>query len=123
MRKIMIVDDDVDATTLLENFLTMDGYEPTSVNDSTAVMKLANSLEPDLFLLDLMMPVLDGFKLCRQLRENPKFSDTPIIIITALNDSDSRVVAFGAGANEYLTKPYQPNDLRAIIKKLAGNTR
>jgi DNA-binding response OmpR family regulator len=119
MTKIMIVDDDVDATTLLENFLTMDGYEPTSVNDSTAVMKLANSLEPDLFLLDLMMPVLDGFKLCRQLRDNPKFSDTPIIIITALNDSDSKVVAFGAGASDYLTKPYQPNDLRAIIKKLA----
>lgn len=122
MTKIMIVDDDVDATALLESFLTMDGYEATSVNDSTAVMKLANSLVPDLFLLDLMMPVLDGFKLCRLLRENPKFSDTPIIIITALNDSDSKVVAFGAGASDYLTKPYQPNDLRAIIKKLAGKT-
>jgi DNA-binding response OmpR family regulator len=122
MTKIMIVDDDVDATALLQSFLALDGYEPTSVNDSTAALKLANSLEPDLFLLDLMMPVVDGFKLCRQLREIPKFMETPIIIITALNDDDSKVVAFGAGANDYLTKPYQPNDLRAKIKKLAGKT-
>ncbi len=122
MTKIMIVDDDMDATALLENFLRLDGYEPTCVNDSTTVIKLADTLEPDLFLLDLMMPVLDGFKLCRLLRENPKFSDTPIIILTALSDNDSKVVAFGAGASDYLTKPYQPNDLRTIIEKLTGKS-
>ena len=115
MAKIMIVDDDVDATSLLESFLTLDGYESKVINDSTTVMKAANSFVPDLFLLDLMMPVLDGFKLCRQLRENPKFMRTPVIILTALNDEDSKAVAFGAGASDYLTKPYRPNDLRTMI--------
>jgi DNA-binding response OmpR family regulator len=123
MVKILVVDDDIDATTLLKNFLTLDGYEPTTVNDSTAVIKKANSLNPDLFLLDLMMPVLDGFKLCRMLREIPKFAYTPVIIITALNDKDSRAVAFGAGANDYLTKPYQPDQLRKLIKDLIDKTK
>lgn len=123
MTKILIVDDDIDATNLLKNFLTLDGFEPTAINDSTAVIKKANAINPDLFLLDLMMPVLDGFKLCRMLREIPKFAYTPVIIITALDDKDSRAVAFGAGANDYLTKPYQPDQLRKIIKELVDKTK
>ncbi len=123
MIKILIVDDDIDATSLLKNFLTLDGYEPTTLNDSTAVIKKANSLNPDLFLLDLMMPVLDGFKLCRMLRAIPKFAHTPVVIITALSDDDSKAVAFGAGANGYLTKPYQPDQLRTIIKDLIDKTK
>ncbi len=118
MPKIMIVDDDVEATALLESFLTLDGYEATSINDSTSALKLANSFMPDLILLDLMMPVLDGFKLCRMLRESPKFMQTPVIILTALNDEDSKAVAYGAGASDYLTKPYRPNDLRTMIEIL-----
>ncbi len=118
MPKIMIVDDDVEATALLESFLTLDGYEATSINDSTSALKLANTFMPDLILLDLMMPVLDGFKLCRMLRESPKFMQTPVIILTALNDEDSKAVAYGAGASDYLTKPYRPNDLRTMIKIL-----
>ena len=114
----MIVDDDVEATALLESFLTLDGYEATSINDSTSALKLANTFMPDLILLDLMMPVLDGFKLCRMLRESPKFMQTPVIILTALNDEDSKAVAYGAGASDYLTKPYRPNDLRTMIKIL-----
>ena len=123
MTKILVVDDDVDATNLLKSFLTADGYEPTTINDSTAVIKKAQAIDPDLFLLDLMMPVLDGFKLCRMLREIPKFAHTPVVIITALNDKDSKAVAFGAGANDYLTKPYQPDQLRKIIKDLIDKTK
>src|SRR5258707_4680749 len=118
MPKIMIVDDDVEATALLESFLTLDGYEATSINDSTSALKLANTFMPDLILLDLMMPVLDGFKLCRMLRESPKFMQTPVIILTALNDEDSKAVAYGAGASDYLNKPYRPTDLRTMIEML-----
>ena len=121
MAKIMIVDDDVEATSLLESFLSLDGYEAASINDSTGALNLANSFVPDLILLDLMMPVLDGFKLCRMLREDPKFTRTPVIILTALNDEDSKAVAYGAGASDYLTKPYRPNDLRSMIKILIKN--
>ena len=118
MTKIMIVDDDKEVTNMLENLLKLEGYEPTSVNDSTIATKIASELRPDIFLLDLMMPEIDGFKLCRMLREDPKFAHTPILIVTALDDSDSRIVAYGAGANDYLTKPYHHHELASKIKAL-----
>lgn len=114
----MIVDDDIDTTNILESILEFEGYEPTSVNDSTLAVQEAILLQPDLFLLDLMMPEIDGFKLCRMLRANPAFAYTPIIIVTALADEDSRIVAYGAGANGYVTKPYLPQELILKIKDL-----
>lgn len=118
MTKIMIVDDDVQATTLLHKILSSEGYEAIAVNESSKAVQLARSIFPDLFLLDLMMPDPDGFKLCRLLRADPNFTNTPIIIITALDDSDSRIVAFGAGANDYLTKPYNINELAERVRAL-----
>jgi DNA-binding response OmpR family regulator len=122
MTKIMIVDDDKEATDLLENLLKLEGYTPVSVNDSTKAVQLADSENPDIFLIDLMMPEIDGFKLCRLLRAERKFAHTPVIILTALSDTDSRAVAYGAGATDYLTKPYHPNELRSIIKGLVNKT-
>jgi DNA-binding response OmpR family regulator len=116
--KIMIVDDDIQATTLLEKILSVEGYESVSVNESTKAVQTAKSTNPDLFLLDLMMPDPDGFKLCRILRADPYFAKTPIIIVTALDDSDSRVVAYGAGANDYITKPFHIDELSHKIKAL-----
>ena len=116
MKKIMIVDDDVEATSMLASIIKSAGYEPTSVNDSTVAVEAAKGSRPDLFLLDLMMPVIDGFKLCRMLRAEPEFNRIPIIIITALADMDSKVVAYGAGATDYITKPYLPKDLLQKIK-------
>ncbi|NOT06009.1 MAG: response regulator transcription factor [Anaerolineales bacterium] len=118
MAKILIVDDDVEVTTLFEKFLTVEGYEAVGLNESASAVDLANSIIPDLFILDLMMPQPDGFKLCRMLRAIPKFKHTPILIITALGDSDSRVVAFGAGADDYLQKPFHIAELAKRIKAL-----
>ena len=118
MAKILIVDDDVQVTVLLGKLLTMEGYQITAVNESTKAHETASSVKPDLILLDLMMPEPDGFKLCRMLRADPHFMFTPIIIVTALDDNDSRVVAFGAGANDYITKPFHSLELVQRIKKL-----
>jgi len=118
MTKIMIVDDDVQVTVLLGKLLAMEGFETTPVNESSQAHELALSVKPDLFLLDLMMPDPDGFKLCRQLRADPHFMFTPIIIVTALDDNDSRIVAFGAGANDYITKPFHSSELVQRIRKL-----
>jgi DNA-binding response OmpR family regulator len=120
MTKILIVDDDVQVTLLLGKLLAMEGYQTTAVNDSSKAHEMANTIKPDLFLLDLMMPDPDGFKLCRTLRADPHFMFTPIIIVTALDDNDSRVVAFGAGANDYITKPFRTNELILRIKKLTS---
>jgi len=114
----MIVDDDVQVTVLLGKLLAMEGFQTTAVNESSKAHEIANSVNPDLFLLDLMMPDPDGFKLCRTLRADPHFVFTPIIIVTALDDNDSRIVAFGAGANDYITKPFHASELVQRIRKL-----
>jgi DNA-binding response OmpR family regulator len=121
IKKIMVVDDDKEATSLLESFLKREGYQVVAVNDSTIAVKEAEAHSPDLFLLDLMMPEIDGFKLCRLLRADDKFRRTPVIIITALSDDDSRAVAYGAGATDYITKPYLPRQLADVIKAVMNN--
>lgn len=115
MAKILIVDDDEEITTLFDKFLTEEGHNVVTVNDSSKALEVADSVNPDLFLLDLMMPQPDGFKVCRMLRSNPKFSHTPVIIVTALGDTDSKVVAFGAGADDYLQKPFHITELSRKI--------
>jgi len=116
MTKIMVVDDDKDATSLFEEVLKAEGYEPVILNESAKAVTLAKKELPSLFILDLMMPEPDGFKLCRMLRKESEFRNTPIIIVTALNDTDSRIVAIGAGANDYLTKPFRLDELYTSIK-------
>ena len=118
MAKIMIVEDDVQASTFLAELLTSEGYHPIVVNESSKAIDMANATLPDAFLLDLMMPEPDGFKLCRLLRANPNFVATPIIIVTALDDMDSRIVAFGAGANDYIVKPFHIDALASKVKAL-----
>lgn len=115
MTKILMVDDDKLVTDLLEKLLKADGYQTVTVNDSAKALEVAQKELPDLVLLDLMMPQPDGFRVCRMLREQPEFKKLPIIIVTALDDSDSRAVAFGAGANDYLTKPFHPDELSEKI--------
>ena len=118
MAKILIVDDDVQATTLINEVLSAYGYETTVVNESAKAIEVANLVNPDIFVLDLMMPPPDGFKLCRMLRADPNFKQTPILIVTALGDTDSRIVAMGAGANDYLAKPFGIDDLSSKVQNL-----
>lgn len=118
MPKIMVVDDDEEFTKLYEQYLRMAGYDAISENVSSKVLELARSENPDIFVIDLMMPEPDGFQLCRMLRAQPNFRFTPIIIITALTELDSKLVAIGAGANDYLTKPFHIEELKTRINAL-----
>jgi len=118
MPKVLVVDDDKEFTSLYKEFLTMVGFEAVCENRSSNVMELAASVMPDVFLIDLMMPEPDGFKLTRMLRADPYFKHSPIIIVTALNDMDSKLVAIGAGANDYLVKPFHIDELRSRINAL-----
>ena len=116
--KIMVVEDDVAASIFIAEVLKMAGYEAIVVNNSSKAMDIANSVRPRAILLDLMMPPPDGFKLCRMLRADPTFKHTPILIVTALDSTDSKIVAIGAGANDYLVKPFQIEDLIAQVHHL-----
>jgi len=118
MAKILVVDDDIHATTLFKTLLTAKGYEAVIVNDSATAVDIANSTNPDLIILDLMMPEPNGFEVCKTLRTDPNFSKTPIVIFTAMGDSESKEAAFQAGANEFLTKPFRVEDLMHRIKTL-----
>ena len=123
MPKIMVVDDDKEFTLLYSKYLNMVGFETIVENHSSKAMEVANSARPDRFILDLMMPEPDGFKLCRMLRANKNFARTPIIIVTALNDDDSKIVAIGAGASDYLTKPFHIDNLKSRIDFLLERSK
>jgi DNA-binding response OmpR family regulator len=116
--RIMVVEDDIPASTFIAEVLTMEGYDAIVVNESSKAIEIAESTIPHAFLLDLMMPPPDGFKLCRMLRAHPTFKYTPILIVTALDNTDSKIVAIGAGANDYLVKPFHLDDLTAKVKDL-----
>lgn len=116
MAKIIIVDDDEKVTTLLGRFLSANGYQVTTVNDSSKAIQAAGTVRPDLIILDIMMPYPDGFTLCRMLRDDPKFAKTPILIITALDNSNSKATTFGA--NDYLAKPFNLDELAYKVDTL-----
>lgn len=118
MAKILIVDDDALITSLMHSLVSMDHHEPIVVNDSTEALDVAKANLPDLITLDLMMPNLNGYELCGLFRAEPQFAQTPIVIISAKEDTQSRDRAFSLGATEYLTKPFNIDEFLHTIKRL-----
>ena len=118
MPKILIVDDDVSITELMKALVRMEGHQPTTVNDSTKAIEVANSVNPDLITLDLMMPGLTGFELCDLLHNDPKFANIPIVIVSARDDRESKEKAIEMGAKDYITKPFGVDELMGKIKAL-----
>jgi DNA-binding response OmpR family regulator len=116
MPKILIVDDDITITELMRALVQMEGHEPITVNDSLRALEIANSVQPDLITLDLMMPGLTGFELCKLLHDDPKFANTPIVIVSAKDDLESMEQARQAGATDYLTKPFSLDEFFNKIK-------
>lgn len=123
MKKILVVDDDIHATTLFKTILTAKGFDALIVNDSSIAVQTATSTNPDLIILDLMMPEPNGFELCKMLRADPKFSRTPIVIFTAMGDSESKAIALEVGADEFLTKPFRVEDLMQRIQSLISRSK
>jgi DNA-binding response OmpR family regulator len=123
MVKILVVDDDIHATTLFKTILTAKGYETIIVNDSATAVQVANTTNPALIILDLMMPEPNGFEVCKMLRADPKFSRTPIVIFTAMGDNESKETATDIGADEYLTKPFRVEELMHKIQTLIAQSK
>ncbi|SMB96590.1 two component transcriptional regulator, winged helix family [Hymenobacter roseosalivarius DSM 11622] len=118
--KILVVDDDPDIVELLEYNLRKEGYDVATAPDGRKALEIAPQFEPDIVLLDVMMPQLDGIDTCRQLRTLPKFKDTYIIFLTARAEEFSEVAAFEAGADDFIAKPIKP---RALMGRLAAFVR
>jgi two-component system alkaline phosphatase synthesis response regulator PhoP len=123
MAKIMVIDDDEDFTNLYKTTLTSAGYDTIAVNQSPVAIEMAYLVKPNIFIIDLMMPDIDGFELCRMIRKDPVLKRIPIIIVTALTDSESREVALNIGSNDYLTKPFTIDKLKSSIKELLEDAK
>jgi two-component system alkaline phosphatase synthesis response regulator PhoP len=118
--KILVVDDDPDIVELLEFNLKKEGYLTASAGDGRRALAVAQEFVPDIILLDVMMPHLDGIATCRLLREQPRLKDTYIMILTARSEEFSEVAAFDAGADDFIAKPIKP---RALLSRLAAVVR
>jgi two-component system, cell cycle response regulator len=116
--KILIVDDTPAALEVLEDLLTPQGYELLLASDGVSAMATAVAHTPDLILLDVMMPDIDGYEVCRQIRAHSVTASIPVIIITALTDTASRLKGIEAGADDFLTKPINRYELRLRVKTI-----
>lgn len=116
MNKILVVDDDTSTTWLMENVLSKAGYEIHTVNNSQMAVAKALSTNPDLILLDLMMPGIDGIGICKALQAEPGTKKIPILVFSAVGDINSKLDAFSAGAKDYISKPVHIEELKSRIR-------
>lgn len=121
--KILIVDDDPIQQESLEEILSLERYQIHCAGDGKSAQALVNQVFPDLILLDVMMPDMDGFTLCRLLRQDPVIAEVPIVMITALDDRKARLTGIEAGADEFLNKPVDILELRTRVKNLSQLNR
>ncbi len=118
--KILIIDDDVDTLRLVGLMLQRQGYQISAATNGEQGLAKALEERPDIILLDVMMPDMDGYEVTRRLRKNPTTQTTPILMFTAKNQLDDKVTGFEVGADDYLTKPTHPTELQAHVKALLG---
>ena len=116
--KILIVDDEPDIVELLDYHLKKEGFSTKSASNGNEALEIAKSFLPDLVLLDLMMPEMDGIETCIQIRENIELKDTIIALLTARSEDYSQIAGFDSGADDYITKPIKPRVLISRIKAL-----
>ncbi|HEY9885892.1 MAG TPA: response regulator transcription factor [Vampirovibrionales bacterium] len=117
-QKILVIDDDPAILELIKVNLEIQGYNVITAEDAIKGMALNNQEKPDLAILDLMLPKLDGFSACQQLRADNKSKELPILMLTAMSRIEDKVAGFDAGADDYLTKPFEVAELLARVKSL-----
>lgn len=115
--KILIIDDDPNITDLLSDILTQDGYKVIVCNSSRDALYMAQQIVPDLLLLDLMMPEMDGFDVCEFFKQDPVLKLSRIVILSVRDFPESRIKGYHVGADAYLSKPFQLDELREIIRR------
>ena len=120
-KRVLVVDDDAKTVELVKLYLDRDGYRVLTAYDGVEALRLAREGRPDLIVLDLMLPGIDGLEICRTLRDE---SDVPIIMLTARTTDEDKLTGLGLGADDYMTKPFSPRELaarvRAVLRRLPG---
>lgn len=122
-RIILIADDEPDILEIISYNLTKEGYTVYAAKDGNDALEKAKLVNPDLFILDIMMPYKNGIEVCRALRSQPKFKDSPIILLTALSDEGSHIKGLDSGADDFITKPVSPKILLSRVSALFRRTQ
>lgn len=116
--KILCVDDEPDILEILKYNLSNEGYNVSTASDGKSAIEMAYNISPNLIIMDVMMPSMDGIEACEKLRSDEKFNDTIIMFLTARGEDYSHVAAYDAGADDYVTKPVKPKVLVSKVKGL-----
>ncbi|MGE4352924.1 MAG: response regulator transcription factor [Oscillospiraceae bacterium] len=120
MPKVLIADDNKQITSILEEYTKKEGHTPYVAFDGQQALELFFKINPDVVLLDVMMPKIDGFEVCREIRKN---ADTPVIMITARGEDFERIMGLDIGADDYIIKPFSPGEvmarIRAVLRRIA----
>lgn len=121
--KVLIVDDDVQTLRLVGLMLERQGYKILAANNGTQALQMAHNEHPDVILLDVMMPDVDGYEVTRRLRKDPDTANIPVLMFTAKTQVDDKIIGYEAGADDYLAKPIHPAELTAHLRALLQRSR
>src|SRR5512147_2661991 len=118
-KRVLVVDDDAKTVELVKLYLNRDGYQVATAYDGNEALRLARETHPDLIVLDIMLPGVDGLEVCRKLRAE---SAVPIILLTAKTTEQDRIIGLDLGADDYVTKPFSPRELAARVRAVFRRT-
>lgn len=120
VKRILVVDDEPHILKLVAFSLKSGGYEVLEATDGLSAISVVQAEQPDLVLMDVMMPTLDGYEACRRLKADPATADIPVIMLTAKTQSTEHKTGYDVGAADYINKPFTPKDLVAHVRELLG---
>jgi DNA-binding response OmpR family regulator len=123
MTRVLVVEDDRDIAELVERYLQKAGFSIELLSSGREALKAIAERTPDLLILDLMLPHVDGLEICRVVRSDPRTAAIPIIMLTARADESERIVGLEIGADDYVAKPFSPNELVARVRALLRRTQ
>ncbi|UCD62604.1 MAG: response regulator [Candidatus Zixiibacteriota bacterium] len=120
--KILVVDDEPEITEIVDTFLTENGFKVKTENSPEKAVKRAREFKPDVILLDIMMPGIDGYDICQELKANPDFANVPVIFLTGKDRSDDMGRSFKAGGDMFIKKPFSCERLLEIVSIVLMST-
>lgn len=120
--RVLVIDDEPEITEIVETFLTESGYDVAVENSSTNAVERARKYKPDVILLDIMMPGVDGYNVCREIKADPEFGNTPIIFLTGKDRNDDMGRSFRSGGDMFIKKPFSCERLLEIVNIVLMST-
>ncbi|TRZ49710.1 DNA-binding response regulator [bacterium] len=121
-RKILVVDDEKELVKLITFNLSIAGYDVLSAKNGIEALEISEQENPDLIILDIILPRIDGWEVCRRLRQNPHTTNIPIIILSALSEVNDKLRGFDLGIDDYVTKPFSPRELVVRVKRVLARS-